>query len=232
MSMDRNRLWAKSKRDEEPERPSMFLPGHLADVHEAAQKVLEATADDQLRALGLKSAEYRDRFRRIVLLAAVVHDLGKANDHFQGMILGTRNIQENPQGIRHEWVSVLMLKQIRDWLLPALAGGEHDFAIVEWAVSGHHPAVSHCSPPRECPARAGADIALLLQSPDYLASLLVIKNKFRLGDLPKLINDKRNLVGSGNVFDDLTVWRRGAQQLWEKMKRTPDCLLVAAAKIA
>ena len=72
-----------------------------------------------------------------------MHDLGKANDHFQGMIYGTRDVRQNPQGLRHEWVTLLMLEQLREWLLPALGGSIVDFAIVEWAVAGHHPAMDH-----------------------------------------------------------------------------------------
>src|SRR5262249_33944884 len=120
MTMDSNRLWAKSKRDDETEVPSMFLPGHLQDVYAAARQVLDATADDQLMALGLNARCYRERFCRCVLLAAAIHDLGKGNDHFQGMIRRTKDRQHRQQGIRHEWVTILMLKQLRDWLLPAV----------------------------------------------------------------------------------------------------------------
>ena len=140
MTMDSSRLWAKSKQDYETEVPSMFLPGHLADVYHSAEKVLDATAVDQMTALGLKIPEFDDRLRRCVLLASAVHDLGKANDHFQGMIRRTKDRKDRPQGIRHEWVTILMLKSLRDWLLPAINGSEIDFAIVEWAVAGHLPA--------------------------------------------------------------------------------------------
>ena len=136
--MDPNRLWAKSRRDGEPEIPSLFLGGHLEDVYTAAIRVVSATADDQLKALDLEPQTYRDRLQRCVLLAAAVHDLGKANDHFQGMIRGTRDVRINPQGVRHEWITLRMLKELRQWLLPAVAGNEIDFAIVEWAVAGHH----------------------------------------------------------------------------------------------
>jgi CRISPR-associated endonuclease/helicase Cas3 len=113
MTMDASRLWAKSKRDDEAEVPSMLLPGHLQDVFAAALQVLDGTADDQLMALGLDATGYRERFRRCVLLAAAVHDLGKANDHFQGMIRGTKDREDKQQGIRHEWVTVLMLESLR-----------------------------------------------------------------------------------------------------------------------
>ena len=38
--MDSNLLWAKSKRDDEREIPSMLLAGHLADVYHAAERCL------------------------------------------------------------------------------------------------------------------------------------------------------------------------------------------------
>jgi CRISPR-associated endonuclease/helicase Cas3 len=230
MTMDRNRLWAKSKRDEDLVRPSMLLPGHLDDVCNAAQRVLDATGDDQMTALGLKPAQYRDRLRHIVHLAAAVHDLGKANDHFQGMIRGTRIVQQNPQGIRHEWVSVLMLLQMRDWLLPAVGGNETDYAIVEWAIAGHHPSADHQSPPRLCPHGAGAEVKLFMGHADYSTALHNLKTAFSLGDMPTFNDQTRTLVGINNIFDELANRHRVAQQLWEKLKRSPDRLLVAAAK--
>src|SRR5262249_55198931 len=122
--MDPERIWAKSKRDDEPLVASMILPGHLADVYSAALRVVEATADEQLRALGLHVQSYLERHRRIVLLAAALHDLGKANDHFQGMIRGKRDVRNNPQGLRHEWVTLLMLQRLREWLLPWVVANE------------------------------------------------------------------------------------------------------------
>jgi len=113
VTMDPARLWAKSKGDDEPLISSLFLRRHLEDVHTAADRVLSATADDQLSSLGLPPATFRDQLRRCVLLAAAIHDLGKANNHFQGMIRGQRDVQTNPQGLRHEWVTVLMLKKLR-----------------------------------------------------------------------------------------------------------------------
>jgi len=154
--MDPKRLWAKSKPQHKGEHPSMFLLQHLKDVRAAADRILDATGDDQLRALGLDPAEYRDRLRRCVLLAAAVHDLGKANDHFQGMLLGKR--KDVPQGIRHEWVTILMLKAIRDGLLTGI--DETDFAIVEWAVAGHHPSPTHASPPKSGHPGSGAEVDL------------------------------------------------------------------------
>src|SRR5262249_49931450 len=101
-------LLAKSQKKGEPFHTSMLLRQHLEDVYSSAARVLDATQDEQLNALGLMPEQYRDRLRRVVLLAAAVHDLGKANDHFQGMLHGRRDVRTNPQGLRHEWATLLI----------------------------------------------------------------------------------------------------------------------------
>jgi CRISPR-associated endonuclease/helicase Cas3 len=228
--MDADRLWAKSKWDDEPETPSMFLPGHLEDVFNAAERVLDATADDQLKALGLDPEKYRERFRRIVLLAAAVHDLGKANDHFQGMIRKTPERKDRPQGLRHEWVTVLMLKGLREWLLPALGGNAADFAILEWAVAGHHPGHDHASPPRLVVAGSGVEIELYMGWKDFQTALAWMATKFPVAGPPPVKNAKRNLVGADDVFAEIIGWSRNGHREWDKVKKAGDARLVAAVK--
>lgn len=230
MLIDSTRLWAKSRWDGEDEHESMLLHRHLADVHAAAVKVLDATGDDQLRALGLEAERYRDRLRRCVLLAAAVHDLGKANDHFQDMLCRKRDIRQNPQAVRHEWVSVLMLGQLREWLLQAVGGNETDFAIVDWAVAGHHPAHNHESPPRSCPAGAGAAINLLTDCEAFREITDWLRMTFDLqGDAPSIGSCAQPLVNAGNVFDELGRWRRSARGCWEELS-PDDRRFVAAVK--
>ena len=182
--LDSKRLWAKGTRADEVVRPSMYLLPHLQDVYESASRVLDSTADTQLTALGLEPKHYRNRLRRCVVLADAVHDIGKANDHFQDMLLGTRDVQQHPQGMRHEWVTILMLKHLKPWLLPAVGGHEIDFAIVEWSVAGHHPAYTHESPPRSCPPGAGAKIRCHTDHADFAAILDWLKDRFDLSATP------------------------------------------------
>lgn len=226
---DPARLWAKSKRGYEDEVPSMLLPGHLWDVYTAAEKVLDATGDDQLLALGLSPDEYRERLRRCVLLAAAVHDLGKANDHFQDMICGNRDMRQYPQGLRHEWVSVLILKELREWLLPAVDGRASDFAFVEWAVAGHHPAISHASPPRNSPDGSGPEITLHLGHSDFRSSLEWLANEFELDQVKPLSDRTLDLGTFGHVFPVIKRWEKKAKQSWDLLHRK-DQRFVAAVK--
>jgi CRISPR-associated endonuclease/helicase Cas3 len=227
--MNPARLWAKSKREHEQEVPSMFLPGHLRDVYVAAEKVLDATGDEQLLALGLSPDEYRARLWRCVLLAAAVHDLGKANDHFQGMICGNRDVRQNPQGLRHEWVSVLMLRELREWLLPAIDGNASDFAFVEWAVAGHHPAISHASPPRNSPDGSGPEIYLHLGHNDFRSSLEWLAIEFKLDQANPLSGGALELGSFGQVFPVIKGWEKKAKQTWDNL-HGKDKRLVAAVK--
>lgn len=228
------RLLAKSRRNGEPFNHSMLLIGHLQDVHAAALRVLDATGEDQLRALGLEPRDYLARLRRCVLLAAAVHDIGKANDHFQGMLARQRNILQNPQGLRHEWVTILMLQSLKSWLLPAVAGSETDFAIVEWAVAGHHPAINHQSPPTNCSDKAGLEITFLLGHEDGLAILNWLSELFReakLGTMPTPQSVTRTLAEADDVFTEITkLWRR-AFRAWDgAIAASDDRKLLAAVK--
>lgn len=232
--MTPDRLWAKSWSSQEHSTPprSAHYAEHLKDVLAAADRVLHSTGDDQIAALGLPIEQYRDRFRRIVRLAAAVHDLGKANDHFQGMVRGDRP-RDNPQGFRHEWVTLLMLQDLREWLLPAVGSNELDIAITQWAVAGHHPAHHHESPPKNCPAGAGPEITLHLDHPDFHAALAWLRMALGsdLGAAPIATQPRIvPLVGEGNAFANLCSWSRAQSKTWDKLRGTPERRLVAAVK--
>ena len=68
-----------------------------------------------------------------------------------------------------QWrITLLLLQQMRNWLLPAVGNAEVDFAILEWTVAGHHPAYDHASPPRTNPPAAGATITILPERRDLV----------------------------------------------------------------
>ena len=225
--MNPDRLWAK-RWDQSPPPPSVLLPGHLRDAFDAARKVLDATGDDQLEALCLAPEDLGDRFRRIVLFAAAVHDIGKANDHFQGMITRRRDVRVNPQGLRHEWGTLLMIWELQHWLLPAV-GSELDFNIAQWAVAGHHPAPSRASPPRDNPPGSGAEIELLIGHEDFQAVLRWLQGCFGLPSPPVCRNIRHELDGSAGVFAIIAGWSRNSQRRWCGLKLA-ERRLVAAVK--
>ncbi len=231
--MNSDRLWAK-RWDQSPPPPSVLLPGHLRDTLDAARKVLDATGDDQLDALCLAPEDFADRFRRIVLFAAAVHDIGKANDHFQGMITCRRDVRVNPQGLRHEWATLLMLWELQHWLLPAV-GSDLDFNIAQWAIAGHHPAPGRASPPRDNPSGSGTEIELLMGQRDFQTALVWLQRCFGLSDPPICTNIRREFDGSSGVFASISAWSRKNVRTWDGMKllerrlvaAVKDCLIAA-----
>jgi CRISPR-associated endonuclease/helicase Cas3 len=232
MSAQFERLLAKSRREGEPFTHSMLLIGHLHDVYVAAQRILDASGADQLQAIGLDPAMYLERFRRCVLLAAAVHDLGKANDHFLGMLTRTRNPLVNPQGLRHEWVTIVLLRELKTWLMPAVAGSETDFAIVEWAIAGHHPSPAHDSPPKACPPGGGVELESLLGHDDATAILDWIGRVLPVAPMgrPTTANVRWPLAGGRSAFDDIGMRWRAARVLWDKLGHSDDRRLVGAVK--
>lgn len=74
------------------------------------------------------------KLRATSLLAAYLHDWGKANNQFQMMVRHQRNVLEQPQTIRHEVASILLSWEFREWLQQ----GEGDFTIALIAAGGHH----------------------------------------------------------------------------------------------
>ncbi len=233
--MNPERLWAKSWDTEIqsiPPRSAHFVE-HLKDVLASVDRVLTATAGDQLMALGLPVEQYHRRFVRIVRLAAAIHDLGKANDHFQLMVRGERDPREQPQGLRHEWVTILLMEHLRELLLPAVDGSALDLSIAEWAVAGHHPSPNHLSPPRGCPPGAGVEIKIELshqdftEATDWLRTALVVD----LGAAPQFDQPLRHpLTGVDNAYVLLKVWENAAQRAWQGLDRSLDRRLVPAVK--
>jgi len=147
------------------------------------------------------------------------------------MIRRTKDRQDRQQGVRHEWVTILMLRSLREWLLPAVGGSETDFAIVEWAVCGHHPAHDHASPPKDTPTNgaSGPEISLLCSHTDFRASLEWLARMFKLEPQPLLTHLKLELGTNGQVFPVIKAWEKASRKLWETFSN-PNKLHVAAVK--
>ncbi|MEB3190867.1 MAG: CRISPR-associated helicase Cas3' [Snowella sp.] len=117
---------------------SYSLVGHTADVVNAVTVLVDVLGDRLLKQFGLNcDLAY---LRNTVRLAAYLHDWGKANHHFQGMVRSKipgpspqRDLNQQ-QMLRHEIVSVLLAWEFREWLKQA----EGDFYTALVAAGGHH----------------------------------------------------------------------------------------------
>ncbi|MCZ8066932.1 MULTISPECIES: CRISPR-associated helicase Cas3' [unclassified Microcystis] len=112
---------------------SYGLVGHTADVVNAVTVLLENIGQGIINQFDLKCSW--EGFRATARLSAYLHDWGKANDHFQMMVRGKRDIRENPQLIRHELASMLLAWEYREWLQQC---PNADFRTALVAAGGHH----------------------------------------------------------------------------------------------
>lgn len=118
---------------------SYSLVGHTADVVNAVTILVETLDDRLVQQFGLRCD--LTHLKATARLAAYLHDWGKANDHFQAMVRAKvpgaypqRNVQEQPQMLRHEVLSALLAWEFRDWLRQ----GEGDLETAIAAAGGHH----------------------------------------------------------------------------------------------
>lgn len=118
------------------QRSSLFK--HLQLTYLAAKNLCDETLHTQLQALNLDLRQYGTRFRKLLLLAAATHDLGKANSLFQAAL----SEQSGFQSLRHEWVSYLLLRYTEFGALVKQAfpaeTREEDFNLLVWVVACHH----------------------------------------------------------------------------------------------
>ena len=110
-----DRLYAKGASNTKGPNRIPSLLEHTEDVVNCAESLFKVAGEAMLEAFGLDVVKYRDRLHRDLVLAAWLHDVGKANNQFQAMI---RKNRDHPQAIRHEVISYWIGSQaeIRDWL--------------------------------------------------------------------------------------------------------------------
>jgi CRISPR-associated endonuclease/helicase Cas3 len=127
-------LLAKSKR--EGQKP-VSLEKHLLDTDEAAYYIFrldERLGKNWCRFFKISTPEQQRRFLLNLQVAALFHDIGKANEDF---IVAVQSPGFPPQTLRHEHLSalILCLPEVRDWLghNPDL-----DLDIITGAVLSHH----------------------------------------------------------------------------------------------
>ena len=136
------------------------LLGHLRAVHGSALSIIDACGESMLAAFGIPASDFA-RFRKVVAMAAALHDVGKANSHFQGMLTHSadRSHYHFQHALRHEWVSLLWLQQpvIQLWIRE-LFDSESDILALECCICGHHPGPKRPTPPASIDG-AGSEMA-------------------------------------------------------------------------
>lgn len=193
------RLLAKSC--DNPDHPPGLATytGHAVAVVEAALVLLSLRGLASLTAAGL-SSDLLERLRRIVLLAALIHDLGKASSHFQALV----RKKGDGQLMRHEAVSAWLAWQepLRSWLAKTLLDPE-DLPIAITAAAAHHRKFST----KAVDTTRGLGDRLLVHSGHAdVAALLRYVTKIMDADVPPTLPDLTTEIpmgGSRALFSEL-----------------------------
>ena len=192
-------LLGKSSDTPDAPRGEELLVGHTQLVMEAATSLLDHVGRPTLAAVGLDESE-TGRLRSVVLLAAMVHDLGKCSEHFQKMVRSKGGL---PQLFRHEAVSAWLCwpsegNVLAAWLREAVAS-DTDLLIAILAAAGHH---------RKFPDRsiqdegAGIEMNVLCAHADFRRLLETCGKRLGLKGPPPLQNKlMRSEAGPGAVAD-------------------------------
>ncbi|MCS6913772.1 MAG: CRISPR-associated helicase Cas3' [Myxococcales bacterium] len=221
-------------------RPDQLRPGHRFTLE--AHSLDTEQAAELLFGPGGRWGQALCRFFRIddparfvlhLRLAALFHDLGKANRDFLRAVTGQA---ATPQTLRHEHLSALLLHlpAVRKWLMdnPAL-----DLAAITAAVLSHHLKASGDDPAwRWGQPRTLCDrVPLYLHHPEVLRVLRRAGEVAGLSGLPDL--PRQDWTLSGPVFTSaLADGHRTARQLARELRHDPArrglLLAVKAALIA
>lgn len=178
----RRRLLAKSVPDESKIPGQCSLRGHTAAVCAAADRLLSLRLVPAVSAARLAD-DQADRLARLVRVAAFLHDLGKASDHFQATVRGDKRRQL----VRHEALLPFLVwtdTPLGRWIATAL-GSPADLPLAVAAGCGHHRKFI-------ASALAGDDdnapskLTVLCSHPDFASTLALGAKRFGLEPAPQL----------------------------------------------
>lgn len=125
-------LLAKSRRNGR----ELTLDQHLRDTEDAASRIFRIDGRwgrNWCRFFQISNSDDRERFLLNLRVAALFHDIGKANEDFMQAVTGSAAVQT----MRHEHLSALLLclPEVRQWLS---ANERIDVDVVTAAVLSHH----------------------------------------------------------------------------------------------
>lgn len=136
--MEFKHLLAKSCDDPDNPPEAATLVGHTKAVLVSAMTFLKCIRISQIPP---EISDNWDRFVRLVLIGAALHDIGKATNLFQGVLLKNRSYFGKTHPVRHEILSALLLSIPQSPLRAALNDilrDNEDLWLLSWIIGGHH----------------------------------------------------------------------------------------------
>lgn len=174
-------LLAKSKRQGH----AVSLAQHSFDTEQAARLIFCSSGRwgrNWCRFFGLHTPAMQAAFLLHLRLAALLHDLGKANEDFYRAVTQEGFVQ---QTLRHEHISALLLylPAVRQWLIQDT---DLDLDVITAAVLSHHIKAASAGDWKWCQPRGQRTLRLFLRHEEVAAVLNRIKDVAGLGPVPAL----------------------------------------------
>lgn len=217
------RLLAKSSNTPDKPLPGESLQGHIAHVVRAAEVLCDARGSLSLQAMGLPE-HWITRLRRILQLAAFMHDLGKCSEHFQEVV----RHKPRTQLVRHEAISLWLCwpgQTLASWLRSAVTtDDDYDMAVI--AAAGHHRKFhDHAI----APEGNGAEVTLLCGHRDFLDTLRYGAQLFRLDQPPPLDNLTLRITTKPSLEKRFERWGEDVEDQFSRDESW--CKLLALTKV-
>jgi len=181
-----DKLLAKSRRYG---REEVTLQRHLFETEQSAEQVFRLNGrwgQNWCRFFGLNALDLQASFLLHLRLAALFHDIGKANEDFYAAVTAGRFVQ---QTLRHEHLSALILHlpEVRSWLKQNNA---LDLEVITGAVLSHHAKAAENGDWQWCQPKSKTALLLFCSHPEVSAVLDRIKEVAELSNSLR-INETR-----------------------------------------
>ena len=172
-------LWAKSPREDGQ---ILTIEQHLTDTKDAALAIFKGRIlFNWCRFFRVKDTK---KFLLHLKIAALFHDIGKANPEFEAAV----HKKLKQQTLRHEWLSALILHlpSVRSWL--ASSKLDLDLEVITAAVLSHHLKASYQDWGK--PRTLVKQVELFLHHPEITNILQKIAEIAEIEGLPDVLPDK------------------------------------------
>jgi CRISPR-associated endonuclease/helicase Cas3 len=229
MTQTPDKLLAKSRRKSKEE---ITLQRHLFETEQAAKQIFRLDGRwgrNWCRLFKLNTLELQEKFLLHLRLAALFHDIGKANEDFYVAVTSPKFYQ---QTLRHEHLSALLLHlpEVRSWLKQNYS---LDVEVITGAVLSHHTKAAESGDWKWCQPKAKTSLQLFYSHPEINAVLDKIKDVASLPDSLRLNSSvwANKMPWSGAYQDGKNTATSFTRELRRNIERRSLLLAVKAGLI-